>query len=179
MRVFLEKVNGHYQGVCFPFREGFGSGTLAMRMENSGAMFVGGTNRGWGSRGNKPYALERLNWTGKVPFEVHEMRIQSDGFELTFTQPADKKSLESIDSYEMQTYTYIYQSDYGSPEVDHSKPTITSATASPDGRSVRLVVDGMKEGHVHELKMEGIRSAKELPLLHNMAYYTANYIPAK
>ncbi|MCH2600647.1 MAG: hypothetical protein MKZ94_14640, partial [Pirellulales bacterium] len=25
MRVFMEKVVGHYQGVCFPFREGFGS----------------------------------------------------------------------------------------------------------------------------------------------------------
>ena len=29
MRVFLEEVNGHYQGVCFPFREGFGSGTVS------------------------------------------------------------------------------------------------------------------------------------------------------
>ena len=32
MRVLLEKVNGHYQGACFPFREGFGSGTLALVM---------------------------------------------------------------------------------------------------------------------------------------------------
>ena len=30
MRVFLEKVNGRYQGACFPFREGFDSGNLAL-----------------------------------------------------------------------------------------------------------------------------------------------------
>ncbi|HET6881932.1 MAG TPA: hypothetical protein VFI31_17330, partial [Pirellulales bacterium] len=28
MRCFLEKVQGHYQGACFPWREGIGSGTL-------------------------------------------------------------------------------------------------------------------------------------------------------
>src|SRR5690606_21990027 len=27
MRCYLEKVNGRYQGACFPFREGFGSGS--------------------------------------------------------------------------------------------------------------------------------------------------------
>ena len=41
MRVFMEKVDGHYQGVCFPFREGFGSGSLSLHLDPSGAMFVG------------------------------------------------------------------------------------------------------------------------------------------
>ena len=60
MRVYLEKVQGHYQGACFPFRSGFGSGSLSVMIEADGAMFVGGTNRGWGSRGSKPFALDRL-----------------------------------------------------------------------------------------------------------------------
>ena len=38
---------------------------------------------GWGARGGKRFALDRLVWTGNTPFEVHEMRIQSDGFEPT------------------------------------------------------------------------------------------------
>lgn len=177
MRVFLEKVKGHYQGVCFPFRSGFGSGSLALRMSKTGQLFVGGTNRGWGSRGNKPYALERLDWTGKLPFEVHEMRIKPDGFELTFTNVADQETLAALDSYEIQTYTYIYQSSYGSPEVDHTKPTIKTATPGADGRSVRLVIDSLQEGHIHELRMAGVKSADGFPLLHTMAYYTANYIP--
>lgn len=176
MRVYLEKVKGHYQGVCFPFRSGFGSGSLSLKLTDRG-MFVGGTNRGWGSRGNKPYALDRIVWTGKVPFEVHEMRAKSDGFELTFTKPVDPKTAGDVASYRMQTYTYIYQANYGSPEVDHTTPTITAAEVAADGRSVRLQIDGLQEGHVHEVHMEGVRSADESPLLHNVGYYTLNYIP--
>ena len=62
-----------------------------------GSLFVGGTNRGWGSRGSKPFALERLVWTGKVPFEIHEMHARPDGFELTFTQPVDPKTAGDLE----------------------------------------------------------------------------------
>ena len=177
MRVFLEKVGGVYQGVCFPFREGFGSGALALHMSDKGKMFVGGTNRGWGSRGSKPFSLERLDWTGKVPFEVHEMRVQPDGFELTFTKPVDEATAANIDSYSLQTYTYIFQSNYGSPEVDQTTPTITNITVADDGRSARLYIEGLQLGHVHELHMDGIRSREDLPLLHAEAYYTLNALP--
>lgn len=177
MRCCMEKVQGHWQGACIPFLEGFGSGSLSLEMTADGSMFVGGTNRGWGSRGRLPFAVERVNWTGKIPFEVHEMRVQPDGFELTFTQPVDRASVERIESYEMKTYTYIYQSSYGSPEVDQTEPTITRAIAGEDGRSVRLIVDGLQEGHVHELHSRGVRSQNGLPLLHPEAYYTLNYFP--
>ena len=177
MRCFLEKIDGHYQGACFPFREGFGSGTLSLRLTEDGSLFVGGTNRGWGSRGTKPFAIERLNWTGKVPFEIHEMRSKPDGFELTFTQPVDPETAGNVDSYTMETYTYIFQSSYGSPEVDHTKPTITKVEVGDDRQSVRLYVNDLQRGHVHEMSAKGVKSAKGLPLLHADAYYTLNYIP--
>jgi glucose/arabinose dehydrogenase len=177
MRVCLEKVQGRYQGACFMFRQGVASGTLPMLMHKSGAMFIGGTNRGWGSRGGKPYSLERLRWTGKVPFEVHEMRAKPDGFELTFTQPVDPKTAADPASYSMKTYTYIFQASYGSPEVDHTTPTITSVSVSADNKSVRLTLDKLQRGHIHELHMRGVRSQGGLPLLHNVGYYTLNYIP--
>ena len=69
--------------------------------------------------------------------------------------------------------------EYGSPEVDRTTPTIRSAAVAPDGRSVRLVVDKLQEGHVHELRLPGVRSAKAQPLLHPAAYYTLNSIPYK
>lgn len=177
MRCFLEEVDGFYQGVCFPFREGFGSGTLSMQFAPSGAMFVGGTNRGWGSRGNQPYALERLDWSGKVPFEMHEMRAKSDGFELTFTEPVDPAAAGDVQAYSMETYTYIFQSGYGSPEVDFTTPKITAAKVAADGKSVRLTVEGLVAGHIHELHAKGVTSATGLPLLHAEAYYTLNRIP--
>lgn len=174
MRVFLEQIDGQYQGVCIPFHAGTGSGSLSLDMAHDGSMFVGGTNRGWGSRGSKPFALDRIRWTGKTPFEIHEMRVKPDGFELTFTEPVDKATVENIGSYDLLTYTYIYQSQYGSPEVDHSYPTIKSATAGADGKSVRLVIDGLQLGHVHELHCDAVRSATGRKLLHPDAYYTLN-----
>ena len=179
MRVFLEKIDGKYQGVCFPFRQGFGSGTVPVRFGKDGSLIAGGTNRGWGSRGNKPFSIERLVWTGKVPFEIHEMRAKPDGFELTFTQPVDPATAGKAESYVLKTFTYIYQATYGSPEVDPTTPTITKVVVGQDNKSVRLYVDGLQEGHIHDLKAEGVRSKEGLPLLHPQAYYTLNYIPKK
>ena len=142
-------------------------------------MFVGGTNRGWGSVGTKPYALERLQWNGKVPFEILEMRAKPDGFELEFTQPVDEETATAISSYALTTYTYIYQESYGSPEVDHTKPKIVDAKLVND-RTVRLSVDGLQIGHVHELHTDGLKSAEmKFPVLHPVAYYTLNYLPGK
>ncbi|MCA9084625.1 MAG: hypothetical protein KDA81_11245 [Planctomycetaceae bacterium] len=179
MRCDLEQVNGHYQGACFPFREGFSSGNLSMKLTDDGSLFVGGTNRGWGSRGTKPYALERLVWTGKTPFEIQRMRAASDGFELTLTQPVDRQTAGNVQSYSMKTYTYIFQSSYGSPEVDETSPVIKAAEVSDDGLKVRLLVEGLQRGHVHELSAAGVRNTNGIPLLHADAYYTLNYIPGE
>ncbi|HAY82873.1 MAG TPA: hypothetical protein DCY79_23945 [Planctomycetaceae bacterium] len=177
MRVSMEKVKGHYQGACFPFKSGIASGTLSLLSTKDGPMFVGSTNRGWGSRGNKPFGLERLDWTGKVPFEIHEMRAKPDGFEFTFTKPIDPKSAQAVAEYDVKTYCYIYQASYGSPEVDHTQPTITKVVVAPDGMSLRVTLDKVVEGHVHEFHLNGVRSKAGVPLLHKEAYYTLNYIP--
>ncbi len=127
MRCDLEEVNGVYQGACFPFREGFGSGSLSLLMTDEGSLVVGGTNRGWGSTGRRPYSLDRIQWSGKTPFEVLTMRLENDGFRLTFTQPVDPSTAESLQAYTLETYTYIYQSQYGSPEVDRTTPKLLSS----------------------------------------------------
>ena len=176
-RVFLEKVNGIYQGAVFHFLEGFESGNIGVRMSKDGALFTSGSNRGWGARGGKDYNFERVNWTGKVPFEIHEMRALSDGFELTFTKPVDKATAKDA-SFKMRAYTYIYQKAYGSPEVDHVEPKVSVASVSEDGKSLKLKVEPMTKGHVHELHSEGLKTSEGgNRLLHTDAYYTLNEIP--
>ena len=177
-RIFLEKVNGVYQGVAFPFLEGFRSGIVPIRMAQDGSVFVGTTNRGWGARGGLPFSFERVRWTGKVPFEIHEMRIKPDGWELTFTKEVDPETAGDPDSYQMNTWTYIYQAAYGSPEVDKTTATIKSAKVSPDRKSVRLKVDGINPGHVHHL-ISKVKSKSGENLWHKDAYYTVNEIPKK
>jgi hypothetical protein len=179
MRVELEKVNNRYQGACFMLKNGFDSGNLGLEMAPDGSLFVYGTDRGWGARGGKPFGLQRLVWTGIKPFEVYSMHARADGFELKFTEPVDPATASATESYKLETYTYIYQSSYGSPEVDPTTPVVRSAKVSEDRLSVVLTVEGLAEGHVHELHLAGVRSSKGLPLLHDAAYYTLNYIPAK
>jgi len=172
-RIGLEKVKGRNQGFAIPFRRGFGSGIVPMVQSPDGSWFVGGTNRGWGSTGPKPFALDRCVWTGKVPFELLDMHLLSNGFELTFTQPVDAKSALDPESYDLSTFTYIYQKSYGSPEVDKTEPTIKHIAVSPDGLKVTLTIDGLVVGSIHELHMPGLRKAGEdTPLLHTVAYYT-------
>ncbi|HWC88679.1 MAG TPA: hypothetical protein VG433_03470, partial [Pirellulales bacterium] len=155
MRVDLERVQGHYQGACVRFREGFQCGCLSLLMTPPGSLIVGGTSRGWGSRGTKPFSLERVVWTGQVPFEIEHMRLTQDGFELEFTAPFDPRTAADPKSYDLSTYTWIYQSSYGSPEVDSTHPTIDKVDVGADSRSVRLHVNQLEEGHCHELHLAG------------------------
>jgi hypothetical protein len=178
-RVCLETVNGVKQGAVFPFLKGLSSGPIGARMDEEGNFFVGGSDRGWGARGGKPHAFERVNWTGRVPFEVHAMRAKPDGFELTFTHPVESATAGDVKSYSMRGFTYIYQSSYGSPEVDDTTPVVKSAAVGADGKSVRLVVEGLTKGHIHELHLDGVKSREGKGVLHPVAYYTLNEIPAK
>jgi cytochrome c551/c552 len=177
-RVFLEKVNGQYQGASFDFRSNFRSGVLRMCMGADNAMYVGGTNRGWGSTGKEPYGMERLMWTGKTPFEMKAVRAMPDGFEIEFTQAVNKATAEDVNNYTTTSYTYKYHPVYGSPIIDVKETPVRGAKASADGMRVRIVVDGLREGYVHDIKPEGVRSAVgSLPLLHPQAFYTLNAIP--
>jgi glucose/arabinose dehydrogenase len=178
-RVFLETVNGVKQGVVIPFRAGFSSGTIGGRMDEAGRVFLGGSDRGWGAKGGKPFTFERVEWTGKVPFEIHEMHAKSDGFAVTFTEPVDPATAGNVQSYTMRAFTYPYREEYGGPEVDEVLPKITRATVAPDGKSVRLTIDPLTKGHIHELHLDGVKSAAGKPVLHPVAYYTLNEIPAK
>lgn len=178
-RVYLETVNGIKQGVVIPFRSGFASGIIGGRMDEEGRVFVGGSDRGWGARGGKPFCFEKCEWTGKTPFEVHEMHAKPDGFEVTFTQPIDPATAGDAKSYSMREFTYAYREQYGGDEVSEILPKITAATVAADGKSVRLTISPLTKGHIHELHLEGVRSAEKLPLLHKVGYYTLNEIPAK
>jgi cytochrome c551/c552 len=177
-RVSLEKVNGQWQGAAFDFRSGFRSGVLRMCWGRDRSMYVGGTNRGWGSTGKEPYGLERLIWNGQMPFEMKTVRAMPDGFEIEFTQPVDKSAAGNPDSYTVTSFNYKYHPVYGSPIVDFKENAVRGAKVSTDGLRARIVVDSLRLGYVHDIKPEGVRSyTDQVPLLHGTAYYTLNSLP--
>ena len=174
MRVDLEKVDGVWQGACFPFRSGLPCGVIRVAFGPDGTLLAGMSDRGWTSRGADSDGVARLRWTGEMPFEIRRMLATKDGFRLEFTRPADAKTLADTATYSFDSYTYLLHEDYGSPEVDVAQPTVTAVRAADDGMSVELVVDGLRLGYVHELRAPALRSAASADegLLHPRAYYT-------
>ncbi len=177
MRATTEEVNGVWQGACYPFREGLDIGILAVHFTRGGRLLAGGTNRGWPVRGMKENLLQRLDWTGRTPFEIRDIRARPDGFHVRFTRPVDARLASRPDTWLLETFTHVYQQGYGSPEVDQTTPEVTSVEVAPDRLGVRIRVDGLVQGHVHAFHLPGLRSGDGEPLLHDRAYYTLNEIP--
>jgi cytochrome c551/c552 len=178
MRVFMEKVNGVYQGFCINYREGFQSGILRERFGLDGSMFVGMTSRGWGSTGKDNFGLQRLVWNGLTPFEINTIHAKSDGFEISFTQAVDVKSVKNAASYALRSYIYQYHHQYGSPIINVNELKIKGISVSPDKKTVRISMDGIRQFYIHEFILKGVLNEEGDPLLHETAYYTLNQIPA-
>jgi len=177
-RVFLEEVNGVEQGAAFLFRTGFRSGVLRMAWANDGSLFVGETNRGWGSAGDANEGLERLVYNKNIPFEMKAVRAMPDGFEIEFTNPVDQKSAQDLASYSVESFIYKYQPVYGSPPVNKEVLSIKGVKVSADGLKARIVVDGLREFYIHTIALNGLREKDKFhSLVHATAYYTLNSIP--
>jgi hypothetical protein len=174
MRVSLEKVNGVYQGACYPFRSGLQCGVNRVAFAPDGSMFVGQTNRGWGSIGGKPYGLQRIVYTGKLPFEIHTVSLTKAGFNLTFTKPVDPDSVKNLSAVSVGSWTYVYYSNYGCPETDRRAERATATELSTNGKTLSVTVPNLRRGRVYELRLDGVKSVDGDLMLHPEAFYTLN-----
>lgn len=180
MRVYQEKVNGEYQGVSFPFREGFSSGILRLQWSpNRDIIYVGMTSRGWSSTGKDNFGLERLHYSGKTPFEMKTIRALEDGFSIEFTEKVDLASASDVSNYSIQDFTYKYHHNYGSPVTDLERRQITKIEVGADLMRVRLVLDQVRDGYIYEVKPAGVKNTRGANLLHNVGYYTMNNVPGR
>jgi len=179
LRATTEEINGVWQGACYPFREGLASGIMHVEFSPQGQLIAGGftTNRQWPVRGTEPFALQRIDWTGLMPFEIKEINIAKDGFLINFTKPVDQSIAARTKVYNITTYTHKFSAGYGSPEVDQTTAKVTKAIPSVDGLSVNVHLEKIIEGHIHDFDLTTMKSNEGGSLLHTKAYYTVNEIP--
>ncbi|MCA9063360.1 MAG: hypothetical protein KDA96_09885 [Planctomycetaceae bacterium] len=177
MRATTEQVNGVWQGACYPFREGLSTGILNVEFTPAGNLLCGGTNRGWPVRGIKPFALERLTWSGRTPFEINRITIKPDGFTITFTKPVGQLTGRSPDAYRVSAFTHPYHAGYGGPEIEQHQVSVTEVSLAEDGLSAEIKLQKINRGFVYEFDLGGLRSTEDTELLHRNAYYTVNEIP--
>lgn len=184
MRIQMEKVNGEWQGAVWPFLKGFMGAVNRMVFGPDGHLYVGGCKRTWSTPAPMEYALERVSYTGELPFEVHSVQVQKTGFKLTFTQPVSVARAEDPENYIVTQFNYKYHQPYGSPEFDHegnpdasTEIKVTGVDVSSDQRSVTLTLEGLKTGYVTSVRAYGLANEKRERLRNDTFYYTLNHFP--
>lgn len=177
LRCTLEEVKGRWQGACIGFRSGFQSGVNRLAFAPDGTLFVGETNRGWGSLGGQTHGLQRVLYTGNVPLEILSMNVTPDGWDLKFTRPIDKAQAADPAHWFLESYTYHYWDTYGSPEIERRENKIEAINVAEDGLTVRLTVPERDLRRVYHLQLKEMSGADGAKLLHPDAYYTLNELP--
>jgi hypothetical protein len=177
VRANVEKVNGEYQGACFPFWGAGLLGPLCLTFDPKGRLFVGGiTEPGWMAQPDRG-AVFRIDFTGQTPFEMQSIHVRPRGFRIVFTTPLDRKTAEQAASYHLEHYRYEYTGAYGSPELDRTTVALQRVDVSADGRTVDLTTAPLVKDRVYLITASGVRSVRGEQLVHSTGAYTLNEIP--
>ena len=165
MRVALEKVGGVLQGMCIPFFDGAGlqRGNNRMAFGPNNTLWVGHSNHGWaGDKG-----LQRITWNGKIPPELHSMKLVETGFMLMFTSTVEMDEALSQANYTLERYYYSYHQGYGSPQREKERVEVL-AVERKGNHTVHLELGNIKTDRVYELRME-----PKLGVRNRIAFYNA------
>ncbi len=174
LRVMLEKVGGEWQGACTFLVSGGGlrAGNNRVAFSPDGtALYVGQTMRGWGG---PVEGLQRIVYTGQPLFEVREIHLKPDGFELQFTEPVERTLAADAARYRAQHYHYKYSQQYGAPQAELTQVVPKQISISDDGLTARVVLGAMKPDRIYQLDLVGFISAAGRPLAHPTVCYTVN-----
>jgi cytochrome c551/c552 len=179
VRASVERVNGQYQGACFPFWGKGLLGPVCLAFDPKGHLFVGGiTEPGWMAQPDRG-AVFRIDFTGRTPFEMQSIHALPRGFRVDFTDSVEARSAADPGSFRLERYRYEYTEAYGSPELDRTAVAVERATPSADGSSVELTTPPLVKDRVYLLSAPGVRSVGGEFLVHPTGAYTMNEIPAR
>jgi mono/diheme cytochrome c family protein len=169
-RVFLEKIDGEYQGAAFPFLRSskLRNGNMRMAFSPDGVLYIGQASWGGGQ------GLQRVVWDGKPPVELHSIQLRERGFRLRFTVPMNRTAATNAERYRVRRFRYLYHEKYGSPRIDQVPVAVTKTVLSADGRDAELTVSDLEPGFVYEFQMEDLPASDGQLLANPTGFYTVN-----
>ncbi|MGJ8693869.1 MAG: DUF7133 domain-containing protein [Thalassotalea sp.] len=173
-RVLLDKVNGKYQGAVLNFINGFQSGNIRLSFDNKGQLWIGQTARGWGSKGDKPFGLEKVVWNGDMPFELLEMKLTKTGFKLSFTEALSEASV-TAESFNVSEYNYSYTNKYGSDKHNEKPLAVTKVKLSKDKKTVNLDL-ALTQDKIVVVEFMGLKNSQGEKTSVSKVYYTLNQL---
>ncbi len=96
----------------------------------------------WAGSATAPGGLYRIHKTDRPTTLPIGLSARTDGLHLTFAQPLDPASVQA-DRIQVKAWDLKRSARYGSDHYNERSLKIRSATLSPDGRSVRIDIDGL------------------------------------
>jgi hypothetical protein len=96
------EIDGHYQAHAIRLWKGSRAATSVSNSRETDPSWSIGTDRGLGHPWRETIALQRAIWSGKTPFEIREMKLRPDGFDLTFTEPVDPATAAKPENYTLE-----------------------------------------------------------------------------
>ncbi len=161
-RVRLERVAGRWQGVVFRGSQGFACGVHRLAWTPDGELVVGGIGAGgnWNWKGTQQ-GLEGARWTGQDAFEIADMRVTHDGFELRFTRAIDRAWLADPANFLLRSWRYEPTAAYGGPKIDERPVRVLEAIPSEDGMSATIRCEGLVEGTCVHLRVDPVSTRGE------------------
>ena len=173
LRMTLEEIGGVWQGACYPLVEMSELKAGLHRLAFVGdRLLVGRTHLSWAGG-------EHLGWvepTGKIGFDVVEIKAARGGFNVRFSKPVDR-SVALASNWKLRAYTFAYWATYGSPELDSHDVSLESVSLSNDGLSAFVKISDIRENFVYDFSFAALRSADGSAALNQKAVYTLRRMP--
>ncbi len=182
--VMKQQVGDQMQGGVVQLPVKFASSAMRARFnERDGQLYVAGL-RGWQTRAAQISGFDRVRYTGKPYHTVRDIRVDTDGIHLTFSQALDPESAGDVENYTALQWNYRRSSDYGSRDYWVSEPErvgrepveIQSAELSEDRRTVTLAIEGLQP--VMQFLIDFSIDAADGELLRQKTLQTIHQIPA-
>ena len=176
IRMTLQKVDGIWQGACYPFWRGFQCGVNRLLFDEQGSLWVGQTERGWGSQGPKSFGLQRIDWKGQTPFDILRVDATAAGFVIELTKPM-AGTLEPSGVY-IREYGYRYWGTYGSDEFDSRRVAVKAVRISTDHKRIEIDTGRRQTEKCFQIRLRTpVRSAAGEELLTPEAFYSLIRMP--
>jgi len=112
IRMSLDKVNGEYQGCCYPLsippadiEKGLLGPIVCAIKPTTGELYVGEIrDSGWGASNNIGQIVKIKIEPEKLPCGIAEVKANKTGFTIDFFQPVDKTKAADLASYSIESY---------------------------------------------------------------------------
>jgi mono/diheme cytochrome c family protein len=184
IRMSLDKVNGEYQGCCYPLsippadvEKGLLGPIVCAVKPTTGELYVGEIrDSGWGASNNIGQITKIKIEPEKLPCGIAEVKATKTGFTIDFFQSVDKAKAADVSSYSIESYRRESTPAYGGSDIDRRPEKITAVKLSDDAKRIVLTLQDLRPRHVYEFRLKNL--AGDGGVFHpDEAHYTLRSIP--